>query len=323
MGRTALAGLQGRRVLVTGGDGFIGAHVVRRALDEGARVAAVLRPGKRPARLAPRERLELIERDIADGDGLTELLQAERPDLVLHLAAIADWRQDPSLTIKMIQAHVLGTGYLLEAARKAGVARVVLFGSAGEYGDHDRALTEEYPGEPLDPYSATKLAATMLALTYHRSFHLACTVVRPFLVYGPGEGQHRLLPSTFARSLQALTAAERTMEFTTGEQRRDFVYVEDVAEGALRAAITPAAAGEILNLGTGVATSVREIVQAAIEIAGSRVIAQFGARPQRAGEPRLLLADMRKTRRILGWQPTVGVSDGLREFWRSIEHPSN
>lgn len=308
----ALGPLRGQRLLVTGSSGFIGGHLVDCALAAGAKVTALTRAGSEPGRLHRHAGLEIVQvDDLRDAAALADRVAHVAPDIVLHLAALADWRQDPSLTCKMVDAHVVGTANLLEAARAAAVTRVVLFGSAGEYGDHGQPLGEERREKPLDPYSATKLAATNLGLMYHRSFGLPCTVVRPFVVYGPGESAHRLIPSIFATA----AAGGGPVDFTAGTQRRDFVYVDDVAEGALRAALVPAAAGEVLNLGTGIATSVRDMASRAIEVSGNRVVPHFGARPMRVGEPLCLVADMAKTERILGWRPRVSLREGLQDFW--------
>jgi nucleoside-diphosphate-sugar epimerase len=306
-----LEALHGKHVVVTGGTGFIGARVVRRALDADARVTVLARPGSSRHRLPKDAAWDVEEVDLFDPGSLGRSLRERHPDIVMHLAAIPNWRQDPTLTASMISMHVVVAGHLLEAARLANVRRVVLFGSAGEYGPAEGALREDQPARPVDPYSATKLAATELALMYHRSFGLACTVVRPFVVYGPGESEARLLPSIFA----AARAGRTMLDFTPGEQVRDFVHVDDVAEGALFAALEPRAAGEVLNLGTGTGHSVRQAIEQAIATSGGRITPHFGALPYRPGEPARLIAEMTKTRDLLGWSPSTSLGDGLRSLW--------
>ena len=184
-----------------------------------------------------------------------------------------------------------------------------------------RALLVRYPG--TDPaanpalaldeleLAVSKLAATELALMYHRSFGVASTVVRPFIVYGEGEPGGRLIPAVFNKS----RAGGGPVDFTSGEQVRDFVSVEEVVDGALRAALEPRAIGEVLNLGTGVGVSVREAVTLAIAVAGGVVVPNFGGIPSRRGEPLVFIAEMTKTNRVLGWAPRIQLHEGLRALY--------
>lgn len=311
----ALPALVGQKVLVTGGAGFIGARVVARARAAGALVTALVRSTARE-RLAGLADVACVTVDVMDHPGMIQALASAAPDVVVHAAGIANWLQDPELTVSMVRTHALGAAHLLEAARQARVKRVVLIGSAGEYGDAPPPCREDGPTRPLEAYSASKLAATELALTYHRSFGVACTIVRPFVVYGPGEPPGRLLSSVFATA----RAGGGPAPFTAGEQVRDFVYVDDVAEGVLRAAMHPSAAGLVLNLGTGVPTRVRDAVALAVETSGNIVAPQFGALVYRPGEPPVLVASCTHTRKVLDWVPTISLADGLRDFWNWRPH---
>jgi len=307
-------GLQGKRVLVTAGAGFIGARVVRRALADGAHLTVLCRAGGRRDRITALRGVEARDADILDAERVAYAIREMQPDLLIHAAGLPDWRREPSLTPAMVQLHALGTANVLEAARIAGTGRVVVVGSAGEYGEHEGPLAEGLVARPIDPYSVSKLAATEISLAYHRAFGLACTVVRPFVVYGPGEPDNRLLSTVFARSL----SGGGPVSFTKGEQLRDFVYVDDVAEGILRAAISPAAAGRIVNIGTGVATSVRDAVTLAIGVAGGVVEPRFGGLPYRTGETPSLVASTEVLREVLGWMPDTTLEVGLRRAYATF-----
>jgi len=301
-------------VLVTGGAGFVGARIVRAALAAGADVIVLERAGASVDRIADLAAVRVVHDDILDEAGVTARLAEERPHIVVHAAGYPDSRREPTLATTMMRVHACGTTNVLEASRLAGVERVVALGSAGEYGDASEALSEEQAARPLDPYSVSKLAATESALAYDRAFGLACTVVRPFIVYGPGEPRTRLLPSVFVRAL----AGGGEVAFTPGEQVRDFVYVDDVAEGTLRAAVSPAARGLVLNLGTGLGVRVRDAVTQAITASGSHVVADFGGLPYRPGETLRMVADTSRVERVLGWKPETSLEAGVALAYASF-----
>ncbi len=294
-----LNALAQKRVLVTGAEGFIGRQVVALAKKHGGIVIGL---GKGDC-------------DLRDGARTLAIFAEHRPEYVVHTAGLVDWRQDASLVSAMIDVHVRGTAHVLDASKKHGARRVVCFGSAGEYGAaaEKGAVAENARAEPLDPYSASKLAATELALMFHRSFGLETTIVRPFNVYGPGESAKRLFPSLFALARQG----GGQFPCTAGEQLRDFVYVEDVAEGALRAALAPEAAGRCLNLARGSGTTVRDALILAAKISNGVVQPQFGTMPYRPGEPMQLLANIALTSSYLQWSPTVSLQQGLEKMWRT------
>jgi UDP-glucose 4-epimerase len=311
--------LQEARVCVTGADGFIGARLVLSLLARGA-VVLGLHHSPTLQRLHPHPKLSLEAFDLGDAERLIASIQLFAPTMVFHCAGLVDWRQEPTLLSSMLQQNTLCTAYLLEAARLAKVSRVILFGSAGEYGAQQNPQTESAAALPLDPYSASKLAATELALVYQRSFSLPCTIIRPFMVYGIGEGPRRLLPSIFQKAL----AGGGEFPCSPGEQLRDFIFVDEVVEGSLRLAFCQEAAGQVINLGTGQATMVREVIEVACQISGGKVAPVFGAMPYRPGEPMQLYADPQKLYRLLQWKPAILLEDGLAKMWQEAQryyHP--
>jgi UDP-glucose 4-epimerase len=309
-----LDALEGVRICVTGADGFIGARLVHLLLARGAEVSGLHR-NPLLQRLRPHQKLSLQAFDLLDAEALTRSLKAFAPALVFHCAGLVDWRQEPTLTAAMLQQNTLGAANVLEAARLSGASRVILFGSAGEYGAQQNPLAEGSAALPLDPYSASKLAATELALVYQRSFALPCTIVRPFMVYGIGEGPRRLLPSLFQRAL----AGGGEFPCSLGGQLRDFTYVDEVAEGALRLACCEESIGQVVNLGTGRATTVREVIEVACRISGGKVAPRFGAMPYRPGEPMQLYADVQKLQSLSRWRPAISIEEGLTKMWEEAQ----
>jgi nucleoside-diphosphate-sugar epimerase len=242
------------------------------------------------------------EVDVRDPDATRALVERERPSLIVHTAAKVAWRADPSLTLPLLHTNVLGTAAVLEAARVTG-ARVVVVGSASESVSNEERAREVY--------TIGKRVGTALALLYSDAFDTWTTVVRPFNVYGPGEAPTRLFPSLFARA----AAGGGEYPCTPGDQIRDFVHVDEVTDGILRAAATDRSRGQVIDLGTGRGISVREAIALACRITGGTVIPRPGALPANGHEPPRLVANTERTRAILGWAPSRSLEASLAQEW--------
>jgi nucleoside-diphosphate-sugar epimerase len=307
--------LSKQSVLVTGADGFIGARVVRCLLQSNANVAALCHSNHPLKRLKPNNKLRLYNADVTSLSSLEECLEQAFPTYIVHCAGMVDWRQNYALSPDMMLVHGVGVANILTCAKKQGVKGVVILGSAGEYGTAPSPCREDGPTIPQDPYSVAKLSAMHLADLFGRIFSLPCVVVRPFNVYGPGEPTGRLVPVL----LQRAKFGGGDVPLTLGEQRRDFVYVDDVAEGIVRALLEPKAQGTILNLCTGVPRMVREVVTAAVNVTGGILHPQFGALPYREGEVMELWGSTSRLEQILGWKPTTSIEDGLLLSWKALQ----
>lgn len=260
-------------------------------------------PGERPERvqgLPPQTtRLPL---DVQDGESVARAVARCEPEVVFHLAAVGV--TDPGVTpLTALTVNVAGTIHLLEALQKQSVRRIVLVGTCYEYG------AREGP-EGLDPfnfYAASKVSAWAFARAYWRAHGLPVVTVRPFQVYGPGQPTHTLIPSAIRAAL-----AGEDFRMTPGEQKRDFIYIEDVVEGLLAAATAPSIEGQSLDLGTGQVHPVRQVVERIWEITEARGRILPGALPYRPGEVMHLAADADRTARLTGWRAAVGLEEGLR-----------
>jgi UDP-glucose 4-epimerase len=296
------------RAMVTGGAGFIGSHLVDALLERGDEVHVVdnLATGSR-ANLASAATFD--ELDIRD-EAIEELAARFRPEVVFHLAAQADVGTSVERPAFDADVNVIGTVRVLEAARAAG-ARVVFTSSGGAiYGECAQPAREDDELQPLSPYGASKLAGEEYLATWNRlhgARHVACRLAN---VYGPRQ-LASLEGGVIAIFLDRLRDGQETVIFGDGEQTRDFVHVGDVVAGLLAAAASPG--GGIYNIGSGVATSIREVHQRCAEAAGVEQEPRFNA--ERPGDLRNSVIDPFRAGRELGWRAKRTLATGLAETW--------
>ena len=304
-------------VLVTGGAGFIGSNLVTRLLADGHRVIAVddLSTGRlanlAAARAAGGGRLQIDNLDITF-DAFDGLVARMRPDVIVHLAAQVDVRVSVERPLEDARLNVLGTLQVLEAARRHGVRRVVYAASIAGYGDPPAAMlpiTESVTSPPISPYGVSKRAAGDYVLAYGATHGVEGVVLTLANVYGPhqstaGEGG---VVAVFAGRM--LTGAPCTI-FGDGEQTRDFVFVDDVADAFARAVTVPGAAGERMLIGTGAATTVNELFTQCAEASGYAHPPVHG--PERAGEVRHSVVDPSRAHAVLGWSTWTRLQDGVQ-----------
>ncbi len=298
-----------KRVLVTGATGFIGQWLVRRLVEIGAEIWAGVYPGEAPERISDLPvQVKRVPLDMQDAESVRRAVQDSAPDVLFHLAAIgvADSGVDPSLALAI---NAGGTVHLLEALRKQDVQRVVLVGTCYEYGAREAFEGDDCASclDPFNAYAASKVAAWAFGRMYWRAHGLPVITVRLFQVYGAGQPEHTLIPA----AIRAALAGEDFL-MTPGEQERDFIYVEDVVEGLLAAAKAPEIEGQSLDLGTGAARPIRQVVERIWQLVDGRGQIQFGALPYRPGEVMTLVADVDRTARLIGWRAITLLEEGLR-----------
>lgn len=300
--------------VVTGGAGFIGSHIVDALLAENYRVAVIdnLSTGKRE-NLNPQA--AFYEVDIRDAAAVAEVFAAERPSLVSHQAALADVRASLVDPAGYAQTNIVGTLNLLQAAKAAGTKKFIFASTGGAvYGNPEELpATERCPAHPLDPYGTSKLACEYYLFTYKHNFGLDYCVLRYANVYGPrqnADGEAGVV-AIFAKGM---LAGRPLTIWGDGRQSRDFVYVGDVA-----AANTAAAkfGSGIYNIGTGLPTDIVTLARQLAQITGYTQGIQHGAAKQ--GEVRHTYLDSHKARHELGWEPKVGMQDGLAQTVASFD----
>lgn len=303
------------KVCVTGAAGFIGGHLAEALLRGGHEVFGLddFSSGKREnaALLARSASFTLIEGSIADPQAVRRAI--EGATFVFHLAAI------PSVPLSMAEpertnaVNVGGTLNVLEAARKAGVRRVVLACSCAAYGDGpEQPKHEGLVPRPMSPYAAQKIACELYAQTYTRAYELPCVALRFFNVYGPRQDPKSEYAAAIPRFATRLLKGLPPIVFGDGLQTRDFVHVSDVVRANLLAATSENAPGEVINVGSGHSSSLIDLIGALRDAIGPEA-AHLGIehQAQRAGDLRESSADISKARALLGYEPRVQLADGL------------
>lgn len=309
------------RAMVTGAAGFIGSTLVDRLLADGHEVTGLdnLATGK-VANLEAAEanaKFAFVKDDIIEAD-LDAVVAEYSPEVIFHLAAQIDVRHsvaDPQFDSSV---NVVGTVRLAEAARKAGVRKIVHTSSGGSiYGTPEQIPTSEtVPTDPHSPYAAGKVAGEIYLNTFRHLYGLECSHIAPANVYGPRQDPHGEA-GVVAIFAQALLSGRSTKVFGDGGNTRDYVFVDDVVEAFVRAS-GPDGGGQRFNVGTGVETSDRQLHSLVAAAAGAPDDPEF--HPPRLGDLRQSCLDVGLAKRVLGWEPRVPLADGIRrtvDFFRS------
>jgi NAD dependent epimerase/dehydratase len=299
------------RVLVTGAEGFIGSTLVDHLLRDGADVRAFVhyKPYAERGWLAGREDdIDIQAGDVRDAQRV--LAVVEGCDTVFHLAALIGIPYSYVAPESYVQTNVMGTQNVAAACIRAG-ARLVHTSTSETYGTARRVpIDEEHPLQPQSPYSASKIGADMMALSFHHAFELPVTVVRPFNTYGPRQSARAVIPTILGQLHRGAT--EIRLGATT--PTRDFTYVDDTVRGFLAVAACERAIGDVVNVGSGREISIGALVDLLIDITGRD--ARVATDPDRVrpadSEVDRLLCDNTRAREWAGWEPLTTLEDGLR-----------
>jgi UDP-glucose 4-epimerase len=296
--------------LVTGAAGFLGSYLANRLTREGHQVRGLddLSAGD-PARLNPE--VLFTRGDITDRPKLWTLLQDV--DCVYHLAAKVSVPESVSYPREYNIINVGGTVSVMEAMRDVGVKRVVFTSSGSVYGDQgDQPLTETTPPNPGSPYAVSKLAAEHYVRTIGALWGIETVSLRVFNAYGRGQPLPAAHPPVIPHFLRQTVRGGTLVIYGRGEQTRDFVHVDDVVEAMVAAATAPTVDRRVINIGSGVETSIRELAQFAIEAVGKTADWMY-MENQDVG-PSRMCADISLARAKLGYRPNVGLQEGLERM---------
>jgi dolichol-phosphate mannosyltransferase len=303
-------------VLVTGAAGFIGANLVRRLLRDGREVHAIVRRSSDLWRLKDaRDRLVLHTGDCDDADFVRETLAAALPESVFHAAAHGgySWQGEAD---QIIRSNALGTVRLLDACVAADVDRFVHIGSSSEYGIYERPTKEDDLPRPNSLYAVTKLAATNYAMHIAERHGMPVVVARLYSVYGPWEDPARFVPALVSACL-----AGRLPPLGDPEVSRDFVFVDDCVDALLRAESSTAGTGQVVNVSSGSATTLRELVTLARDVFDVRAEPVWHSHPGRAWDSKTWVGDNSRALDLWSWSTTTDLRSGLEATadWLSRE----
>lgn len=305
-------------VLVTGGAGFIGSHVIRKLLADDYRVVCVdnfntvYDPKYKEENIAPflsNKSFRLERVDIRDKDALRKVFGEENPKYVIHLAALADTRNAVTDPLQYVEVNIAGSLNVLDLAKEMKVKNVVMASSSSVYGNTNIFPwnEEEIADKPLSPYGATKRAMEMFAYSYHHNFSLNITCLRYFNAYGENN-RPGMVPYVWT---EALLRGGKVEISGDGSRKRDYTYVGDVALATIKAMEKPLGF-EIINIGDNQPVSLLELLATLEKITGKKADRQM--RPSHSASVEMTCADISKAKKLLDWQPTILLEEGMRRL---------
>jgi NAD dependent epimerase/dehydratase len=308
--------LKGKRVLITGADGFIGSHLTEAMVSAGVDVRAFVFYNAfnswgwlDEAEPAIRANLDVFAGDIRDQGGVREAMRG--CDIVLHLAALISIPFSYHSPEAFVDTNIKGTLNIVEAARAHGIERVVLTSTSEVYGTARFVpITEEHPLQGQSPYAATKIGADQIALSYHHAFGTPVVLLRPFNTYGPRQSARAVIPTVLT---QVMTGA-RKIKLGSIHPTRDFSFVADTVRGFARAAAAQNILGETINIGSGFEISIGDTVGLIAEALGATIEIETDEARVRPAESEVerLFAGIAKAEALMEWRPLYGGSDGFK-----------
>ncbi len=302
-----------KKVLVTGAGGFIGSHLAERLVEAGARTRALVHYRSDGSwgwldRSSLKDQIEIVAGDIANRDSVRQAIDGV--DVVFHLAALIAIPYSYHAPLSYVRANVEGTLNVLQAAKEAGVERLLHTSTSEVYGTARHVpIDESHPLQAQSPYSATKIAADKLVEAFHLSYGLPVVTVRPFNTFGPRQSARAVVPTIIIQCL-----AGKTVRLGNLGPTRDLNYVLNIVDGYLTAATSPAAVGRVVNLGSGREIRIRDLAELIGKLMDQPMkieTEEQRTRPEKS-EVERLVADNTLARDLLKWEPHVSLEDGLR-----------
>lgn len=308
--------LKRKKILVTGADGFIGSHLTEELVRRGHDVRAFVLYNSfnswgwldhSPAEIT--DSLEVFSGDIRDPFGVKQAMQG--CDVVFHLAALIAIPYSYHSPATYVDTNINGTLNVVQAARDLGVSKVVHTSTSEVYGTARFVpITEEHPLQGQSPYSASKIGADQIALSYYSSFDTPVAVIRPFNTYGPRQSARAVIPTIITQ----IANGKRTLKLGAVHPTRDFNYVSDTVRGFIAVAESDNSVGEVINIGSNFEVSIGDTVRMIAEVMGADVeieTDEVRLRPEKS-EVERLWAENRKAQQLLGWAPEYAGLEGLR-----------
>ena len=306
---------QRKTVLVTGAGGFIGSHLTEKLVDLGAKVRAFVRYNSRndwglieilPSHV--KQKIEVITGDLRDSETIRSVMRDV--DAVLHLGALIAIPYSYIHPREVVETNIMGTLNILNAAKEHKPERIVHTSTSEVYGTAQYVpIDETHPLQGQSPYSASKIGADKLAESFHRSYDLPITTLRPFNTYGPRQSARAVIPTIITQAL-----AQDEVFLGSLWPTRDLSYVDDVVDGFIKVSESERSIGEVINIGSGFEISINDLAKKIISLTGKKV--KIVLDPKRIRPPKSeverLIADNSKAKELLHWEPKVSLDEGLR-----------
>ncbi|MFA6434764.1 MAG: GDP-mannose 4,6-dehydratase [Elusimicrobiales bacterium] len=314
-----------KKVLVTGGSGFIGSHLVERLCRLGAEVTVLVEYTPYNdlglLKILPKEilaGLKLAAGDLRDPE-LTKKIAAKK-DIIFNLGALVGIPYSYANPREVFEVNALGTLNLLLAARDAGAKKIVTTSTSEVYGTAlYTPIDESHPLQAQSPYSASKIAADKVAEAFCKTYGMPVATIRPFNTYGPRQSDRAIIPTIIIQALK-----KKEIKLGSCAPRRDLTYVSDTVEGFIKIAQSPRSTGQVINIGTGKDISIGELAKTILSLMGKDLKITAAAqrkRPQKS-EVMRLLCDNKKAKELIGWEPKVSLETGLKKTIDWIkDHP--
>ena len=293
-----------KRVLITGGSGFIGKHLQNKLFNWGAVITIVDKNPQQHTRS-----INAIKCDICNYKNLEKVIKDISPEIVFHLAANID--RSPSFDImrNMISVNLVGTLNLLESLKNISSCQsIIVAGTSEEYGNNQVPFKEYYKEDPISPYSFSKVSVSYLCKMLFNIYKLPIIILRPTLAYGPGQKETMFIPTL----INALLRNERFI-MTPGEQTRDFVFIDDLVNAYVQTGVSEGHFGEIFNIGSGKAYKIKDIAYRISSFLDKRNFLEIGARDYRKSEIMSYFVDISKAKKLLNWVPKIDIDEGLKK----------
>lgn len=309
--------MKSKKILVTGADGFIGSHLTEELVRQGYNVRALVLYNSYNSwgwldytDQQVLNSLDIFLGDIRDPYRVREAIK--NCDVVLHLAALIAIPYSYHSPATYVETNIMGTLHIMQAARELGVEKVVHTSTSEVYGTARFVpITEDHPLQGQSPYSATKIGADQLAISFYNSFDTPVSIVRPFNTYGPRQSARAIIPTVITQ----ITTGQHRIKVGSLHPTRDFNYVKDIVSGFIAAMNSKDAIGEVINIGSNYEISIGETVQLIAELMGVQIDIETDSlrlRPEKSEVDRLW-ADNTKAKNVLGWEPLYAGREGLKK----------
>ena len=293
-----------KKVIITGGFGFIGSHLYKRLIQQNANIVIIDRGGSNKFRLKDYlNEIKLYEVDITDAEKLQKIIIEEKPEYVFHLAAYGVNAKDNNY-IQAINTNIMGSINVLNALKYSGCEKIINMGTSSEYGN--QKSKENKALKPTNIYGSTKASSTIMLHQIARNSEIDIVTLRPFNIFGEGEEPHKLFCEVIIKILQ-----NEKVELTDCTQYRDYTYISNIIDGLLLAAENKSVKNQIFNIASGETHPLKYYVEKIFDISGTANKPFYGFIPQRTDERMRQTVDIKKIRKILNWKPKISLEQGI------------